>query len=425
MKKNLSKNKIVKVHAGRRSVNLVALILFAFFMSCQRSTETKETVMESQEKTVYYCPMHPEIQQSEPGKCPKPECAGMELVLKESAKYLESALRPVSSAVLSKIRIIQPEYKKVPVEIGALGFMDYDNYSKFDISSRYSGRIDKLYVRYNYQPIKKGDVVFEVYNADLVNGQENLLFLLKNSPSEKTLINAARQKLKLLQLTNEQIAEIESTKKVKMTIPVYSKYDGHIHEMMDSKMKTSEMNDYQKSPVVSVKEGMYVERGKILFNVANPQQVVVMLKIKNTDISKIQRGQKVQFVVNGDSGMLMQGKIDFIEPVFNVASKSMMVRVNIDNKEHRHKIGSLVRAKIVGDFLETLWAPATAIVDLGKDKLAWVWKDGFFKAVKVETGVRSGKWIEITDGLTENDKIASEAHYLSDSESFIKVDENE
>jgi Cu(I)/Ag(I) efflux system membrane fusion protein len=423
MKRNWKKDRMTI--KGKYSSYLyvgIACILFLFTGCDNSQSSKKETTLK--EKAEYYCPMHPEIHQDHPGKCPKPECAGMELVLKENQEYLEAALKPVSSNVLSKITLVNPQYKKLPLVTEALGYIDYDNYSKYDISSRYSGRIDNLYIKYNYQPIKKGDPVFEIYSADIVNAQENLIYLLKNNPSEKDLIDAARQKLILLQLTDAQIKEIETTKKVRNTITVYSKYDGHVHEMMDSKM-SKEMNDYSKSPLVSMREGMYVERGKVLFNVVNPYKAVIMLKIKPADIGKIHLGEKVDFTVNDNTNMEMSGKIDFIEPVFNPNSKSMMVRVNLDNEGHRHKIGSLVNAKIISDSLETMWVPQKAVVDLGKNNIVWVWKGDAFKAVKVETGVRVNGWVEITDGLTETDKIASEAHFLSDSESFIKVNDNE
>ena len=394
-------------------------------VSCNGDTQEQTPMANAQSDSIYYCPMHPEVQQNHPGKCPKPECHEMPLVLKQSDDYLESALKSVSSNVLSKIHIVNPEFKKIPIQVEALGFIDYDNFSKYDISSRYSGRIDKLYIKYNYQPIKKGDVIFEVYSADLVTAQENFLYLLKTSPNEKELINAAKQKLKLLQLTPEQIEEIVNTKKVKTEMPVFSKYDGHVHEMVDSKMVTAEMNDYQKSPLLSVKEGMYVERGKVLFNVVDPNKVVVMLKIKASDISKVHLGESVHFYINSDTSMVMKGKIDFIEPVFSVNTKTLMVRVNMNNEGHKHKIGSLVNATVVSDSLKTLWVPESAVVDLGKSKIVWIQKNGSFKAVKVETGVSSMGMVEIADGLIETDKIASEAHYLSDSEGFIKINENE
>lgn len=401
---------------------LLFVFCLLFAVGCNESTQ-QQTDSGNAKSEIYYCPMHPEVQQDHPGECAK--CGGMKLVLKDPANFLDAVLKPVSSNVISKANIIKPEYKNVPVEVSALGYVDYDDNNKADISSRYSGRIEKLYIKYNYQSVKKGDPVFEVYSQDLVTAQENLIYLLKTSPEETSLIDAARKKLKLLQLTDEQIMEIENSKRVKNSMTVYSKYNGHVQEISSGQMGNQQMSDYSKTPLISVREGMYVERGMVLFNVVNPYKVVAMLKIKPTEIGKIYKSQKVFFYLNNDSSNTIHGTVDFIEPVYNDKAKSMMVRVNMNNEEKKYKIGSLVNAKIVADSLETLWVPATAVVDLGRNKIVWKWEDGLFKATKVETGMKANNWIEIADGLTESDEIASEGHYFSDSEGFIKIESNE
>lgn len=399
---------------------LLFVFCLLFAVGCNEPAQ-QQTDPDNAKSEIYYCPMHPEVEQDHPGECSK--CGGMKLVLKDPANFLDAVLKPVSANVISKANIIKPEYKNLPVEISALGYIDYDNNNKADISSRYSGRIEKLYIKHNYQPVKKGDPVFEIYSQDLVTAQENLIYLLKTSPEEKSLIDAARKKLRLLQLTNEQISEIENSKKVNSSMTVYSKYDGHVHEMIGSEMGNQQMADFAQTPLISVREGMYVERGIVLFNVVNPHKVVAMLKIKPADISKIYKSQKVSYYLNSDSNNTMQGTVDFIEPVFNNKTKSMMVRVNMNNEKHLHKVGNLVNAKITADSLETLWVPLTAIVDLGKNKIVWKWEDGVFKAKRVETGIKVNNRIEIADGLTESDEIAAEGHYFSDSEGFIKINE--
>lgn len=395
--------------------------MFCLFVGIGCNEPAQEQTNNNNSKSeIYYCPMHPEVQQNHPGECGK--CRGMKLVLKDPANFLDAVLKPVAANTISKAKITKPEYRNVMVEVKTTGYIDYDNNNKADISSRYSGRIEKLYIKYNYQTIKKGDPVFEVYSQDLVTAQENLIYLLKTSLNETTLIDAARKKLKLLQLTDEQIKDIEISKKVKNSMTVYSKYNGHVRELSTS-MTNQQMDDFAQTPLISVREGMYVERGMVLFNVVDPSKVVAILKIKSMDISKIYKSQKVTFFVNNDSSNLMKGTIDFIEPVFNNKAKSMTARVNVENAKRIHKVGSLVNAKIITDSLETLWVPESAIVDLGKNKIVWKWEDGLFKATKVETGIKVNKLIEIADGLTESDEIASEGHYFSDSESFIKLNE--
>lgn len=401
----------------------MAVILFS---SCNETKDKSQIRMQAPVQD-YYCPMHPSVHQNHPGKCPFPECHGMDLVL-NTGDSLAAVLKPVSSNVLSKINIINPVFRTFPVYTEAMGYVDYGDYSKWDIASRYSGRIEKLYVKYNYQPVKKGEILFEVYSPELVTAQENFLYVLKNAPEDSSLLNAARQKLKLLQLTNKQILQVETSGKILHSIAVYSEYSGHIHESGNSQMNggSATMNDnFQKNSLLSIKEGMYVESGKVLFSVFNPQKMIVKLQIKSDDIGKVKLKQEVSYYINNDSMMLMKGTIDFIEPQFSDNSKTLLARMNLKESEHMHKVGSFVNAKIYEDSLESLWIPISAVVDLGKNKIVWVLNNGYFIARKVETGMQSGQMIEIADGLTSADKIAAEAHFLSDSEGFIKISGDE
>ena len=232
--------------SGRNAAKILfaALLLLSLctLISCKEQGTDDGSGGSAGDSLVYWCPMHPEVQQNEPGECAK--CGGMQLLLKDPANFLDAVLKPVSSDVLSTVHMTSPAYKTFPQEETLLGYVDYDNYAKYDISSRYSGRIEKLNVRYNYQPIKKGDIVFEIYSADLVTAQENLLYLLKSAPEEKALIEAARQKLVLLQLTPEQIAKTETSGKVNSSIPVYSKYSGHVQEMRSTEMVSDPMASF-------------------------------------------------------------------------------------------------------------------------------------------------------------------------------------
>ncbi|HKR03107.1 MAG TPA: HlyD family efflux transporter periplasmic adaptor subunit [Bacteroidia bacterium] len=409
-------------------VLLIAYCLFAIFPGCgEKKQEQQLQTSNSKLQTVYYCPMHPEVQQDHPGKCPK---CGMELVLKASEGLLENVLKPVNSTVLASVKTIKPVFHKMNMDVETNGYIEYDKRTEHDISTLFSGRIEKLYIRYPYQPVRKGEKIFEIYSPELVTAQENLVYLFNNDSGETSLINSAKQKLKLLGLSDILIEKIVSTKTVMHSIPVFSPYEGHVHEMksstsgmksMSSGMGTNNISGEE----LSVKEGMYVMMGETVFNVINPHDVVVMLQINPEDISKIKVGAEVKMTIDGNNGMTMTGKIDFIEPVFKAGFKTMTARVNMDNHLHNHKVGSLVKAKIKGKEMEALWIPISALVDLGKEKIVWVKKEELFTARKVETGAMSNTMVEISDGLIEEDEIASEAHYLVDSEGFIKTENNE
>src|ERR1035437_10833186 len=107
---------------GMISVSMIIGMVLVLFFSCSEGNEYNHdpNYVPGQ---IYYCPMHPEVQQDHPGKCPRPECHGMNLVLKKSNdNFLGAVLRPVSSNVLSKINLINPRFNTLPVYVEALGY---------------------------------------------------------------------------------------------------------------------------------------------------------------------------------------------------------------------------------------------------------------------------------------------------------------
>ena len=265
----------------------------------------------------------------------------------------------------------------------------------------------------------------------MVTAQENLIYVLKNDPGDANLIDATKQKLKLLGLSEKMVEEISQAKKVRQTVPVFSNYDGHAHpvpkfssgEMSGQNMSAGKINA-ERLAALSVKEGMYVMMGETVFDILDPNKIAVTLQIKTEDISKVKKDAEVEIEIKGNAEDKIKGKIDFIEPAFKSGLKTLTAKIYLDNKMNL-PIGTLVKAKIKGSEMETLWIPLTALVDLGKDKIVFVKHNGEFAATKVETGTMTSGMVEISDGLTEEDDVAAEAHYLMDSETFVKTNSDE
>ena len=425
---------------GSWQLMLIACIIFSvsFIFSCKQNSEKQKSEItnplpdrQAVKSEIYYCPMHPEVQQDHPGKCPVPECYGMDLVLKMSDTLLENTLKPVNASVLASLKTVKPVFQKMNLDVEADGYIDYDSRTENNISSLYSGRIEKLYVKYQYQSVRKGEKIFEIYSPELVTAQENLVYLLKNDSEETSLINAAKQKLKLLGFSDNLLYEIIKTNNVFQSVPVYSAHEGRARSAMKSPsgekntMASERMNSSRMTEIFSVKEGMYVMMGESIFNIVSSNRLVIVLQIRAEDISKLKTGTEVEIKTDDSNGITLNGKIDFIEPTFKEGFKTMTAKVYIDNSKHIHKVGSLVKTKIKGQEMDALWIPLSALVDLGNEKIVWLKTDGNFIATKVETGTISDNMIEISDGLTEEDEIALEAHYLIDSEGFIKIIEDE
>ncbi|MBA3649064.1 MAG: efflux RND transporter periplasmic adaptor subunit [Chitinophagales bacterium] len=339
---------------------------------------------------------------------------------------ISSVTAPTDQSVVASVSTTKPMVKTFSDTITAQGYIDYDTRTFNTITTLYGGRIDKLNVKYAYQEIHKGELLFQIYSPDIVNAEDNLIFILVNDADNATLINAAKQKLRTLGLNEKQIEKVVATKKADNALPVYSQYDGHIHEMNSSMMSTADgINKNLSDALLSLKEGMYVEKGQALFNVVNAHHVWAILKIYQNDIRKIQLHQSMEISMQDEPGMSWNAHVDFIEPAFSDGSKTLNVRVYTENMMHTFKVGSRVVAKIKTDSITGLWIPKSATVDLGNNWVVFLKNKTVFQSRKIQTGASAGDFIQIINGITSDDEIASKAQFLIDSESFIKTSNRE
>ena len=381
------------------------------------------------EAVEYTCPMHPEIIRDKPGQCP---ICGMDLVKKETGGTasteigLDALLKPTNEFVVSSIPVTAIEKREEQIEIEALGTIAYDTKEVGTISARVNGRIEKLYVRHRYQKISKGQRIMDIYSPEILTAQQNLLFLLKNDAGNETMIEAAKEKLLLLGMSSQQLQKVIQTKQTAFTIAVFSNYSGHIHESAGASMNPSpeRMKDVsQLTEELSLKEGMYVNKGQSVFIVYNPNKAWALLNIFGDNQGLVKKGNSVRIVPETAPNKDFRASIDFIEPFYRKESKTLTARVYFNNNSLKIPIGSQVRAIIYGNSKDAYWLPKEAVLSLGLDKVVFQKVDGGFKAHKVNTGILHMEHIQIISGLTSTDSVAVNAQYLMDSESFIKVNQ--
>jgi len=405
----------------------ISVILALLIASCKNGRSHTEHSMEIP-KEIYTCTMHPEVVSDRPGKCPK---CGMDLVKKvtgiNSSKEvtLESLLKPTNEFVISKIPLTAITQQNEPIEIAALGNIGYDTREVGSISARVTGRIEKLYVRYRYQKVNKGQKILDIYSPELLTAQQNLLFLLKNDSDNLTLIQAAKEKLLLLGISNEQLLQIIKTGKPSLSISVFSNYSGHIHETgTGNNMNTSNSNMKDISLITEelpLKEGMYLQKGQSIFSVYNPVKAWAVLNIYAENQALVKLGNPVKIIPETSPDKIINGKVDFIEPFYRRENKTLTVRVYFNNSTLKIPIGSQVKATVSGNVKNANWLPAESVLSLGMDKIVFLKADGCFRAKNITTGISYKGKIQITGGLTSQDSVAVNAQYLMDSESLIKI----
>lgn len=362
---------------------------------------------------------------------------------------LDGLVEPTNKTVFSNVKTITPtNYKYNPV-INATGVITYDPRLQNTISARFNGRIEKLYVRFNFEKVSKGQRIMDIYSPEIVTEQLHFILLLNSTKIDTSLLNAAKEKLQLLGLTGEQIKQIKVTLKPINPLPVFSAYSGHIHDIGISSGVVSEdkadngmngmggNNDQpgqiqkinlpaSQSSALTIKEGMYIQKGQGIFSVYNTNQVWAVLNIFPSDASMIKIGDKVTISSETNLTQDINSTISYIEPVSGQGASSIQARVYLPNTQGLDfKIGSLLSAKIMTNAIAGLWLPRNSVVNLGQSKVVFLKTDGYFKTKSVQTGMMTDSLIQITYGLQGNEEVAVNAQFLVDSESFINTTDDE
>jgi len=408
---------------------IVKLFVFVFAIAsftlsgCNSNLDKKLSAHSDTEET-YTCPMHPQIIRHEPGNCP---ICGMPLVKKENAIReisevdLSTLLQGDNNTVVSSIPVTTLQFSNQEIQLNALGTVEYDTRFMKTISSRVSGRIEKLYIKYRYQPVQTGDRIMDIYSPELLTGQQNLLFLIKNDPTNTPLINAAKQRLLLLGMNSSQLQKVVSTGKAIFNVAVYSTYTGHVHETGNMNNSSQQIIPVNESGELSIKEGMYVEKGQPVFQVNNMDNVWVSLSFFPGENSLIKVGTPVTIIPETAPDKKIFSKIGFIEPFYKNGSKTVSARVYLNNSKSMIPVGSQVKATLNIQTKFSNWLPKESVLSLGLNKIVFLKKGNVFKAHQVNTGIVADNLIQVTDGLDTKDSVAINAQFLIDSEGFIKV----
>lgn len=321
--------KRLEVRSTGKMIRGVVLVLAAFVLGfmirgCWQGSDSvhSRAVGDAERQvTMWTCSMHPQIRQPAPGKCPI--CA-MDLIPVDTGPI---GLREIEfseeAAKLMEIETSIVERKFVTAEIRMVGKIDYDETRLKNITAWVPGRIDRLYVDFTGITVSKGDHMVYLYSPELISTQRELLL-----PSLK---DAAREKLRLLGLAAEQIEEIEKTGQPTDHITIYAPIGGVVIERHAT-------------------EGMYVETGTKIYTIADLSNLWVKLDAYESDMMWIRYGQEVEFVTEAYPGEVFMGEISFIHPVLNAKTRTIKLRVNVENPDGKLKpemfVRAVVRAKV-------------------------------------------------------------------------------
>ncbi|MES2419080.1 MAG: efflux RND transporter periplasmic adaptor subunit [Bacteroidota bacterium] len=354
---------------------------------------------------------------------------------------LSHLLKPTNAQVVSTLPVIKAEYGTKIFTEEAQGIINYDTRNEHSVASRVGGRIERLLIKYNYQPVRKGQLIMEVYSPDLAAAQQELLFL-QRSETDQSMLERAKQRLILLGMNNSTVNQLLKTRKVNYRIPVYSNADGYILEksaaaqiVAPSAAAPSSGGDGMSSmaggsttaaaPVAStpvnspvmLREGQYVSAGQSLFTIYNASSMLAEFSFKPDLASLIKKGDKLMFYKTADKSTAQNATIGMIQPVFKNGENFTIARTYLNKSNFR--IGELLTAKIPVLLAASWWLPESAIVSLGDKKVLFKKEGNVVIPKAVKTGVTIAGMVQITEDIS-NWEVSKNAAYLVDSESFIK-----
>jgi Cu(I)/Ag(I) efflux system membrane fusion protein len=409
----------------RRKISFLFLILLCISISFLMLYGYKTA---KADKVIYTCPMHPSVIRDRPGACP---VCGMNLVkkiVKEGSASGEQAGQPVEKkemegVTLSPTQRLLANVATVPVarrnlshQIYTVGKIDYNETGLAHVAARIGGRVDKLYVNFTGEEVKKQEPLLEIYSPDLVSAQQEYLLAFNTNDKLKSaslgeaaqnsqsLLTASKERLLLWGITEDQIAELERTKKVKTHMVIYSPMSGTVIEEF-------------------VREGMYVREGENLYDIADLKNVWMFADVYESEISGVEIGQEVEVTTQAYPGEVITGRISFIEPTLNPATRTVKIRADFPNPHDILKPEMYVEAKIEsGQERNCLTIPASAVINTGHRVVAWVEKEpNVFVPRDVQLGEKLEDYYVVLDGLSEGEMVASQGGFLIDSEAQLRA----
>lgn len=394
----------------------------------------------------YTCTMHPSVHQNDPGKCPI--CA-MELVpvMKRNGGQSPSVDRSTRTDAKqdtanmpgmpgmapskdSRPAVALNEFS-VPVErqqqigvtyaaverrplqhtIRAVGMVEPDSTRRWSFVARVAGYIEKLFVTSPGEIVEKDVPLLSIYSPDLLTTERELVSLFKMRDTARSkeardtaqrLIDAAKSRLEQWNVTEDQITELEKSRRPSEFLILRSPFRGIVEQ-------------------VSAQQGASVKPGDRLVEVADLSVVWVWAEFYENELRMLQQGQKFALTTGSYPGGFFEGKIAVINPFLDSAKRTAKVRIEIANPDFKLQPGMFVNAELAMAMGEGLTIPVSAVMPTGTRNIVFVDKgEGKLEPRLVELGAKYGDNYEVRAGLAEGERVVSSANFLIDAEAKVQ-----
>lgn len=403
---------------------LILLIMFAglgWFFGQQSAnsplTETMPTksagmaksnngiVQDDSGKTVkyWYDPMVPDQKFDKPGKSPFMDMQLEPKYANEAANDEEDVVTISSQTAQNLgIRLEKVSTQEFGESFSAVGRIEPNERSFYAVQTRIPGFVERLSVRAVGDPVVKGQKIAEIYAPELLAAQQEYLALLElnNVDSDNTLKNAARSRLKLLGMTESEIAAIARSGKSSLRFGVYAPASGILTEL-------------------GVREGGQLMAGSSLVQISDLSQVWVIAEVPERDVKRLKLGITAEVQLQSLPGEIFKGKVDYLYPMLNDTSRTLQVRIELPNKDNQLRPGMYANVAFTGQTHEGLSVPTESIIATGTRQVVIVKEVMGYRPVEIKTGQERDSHTEVLSGLADGEEVVASGQFLIDSEASL------
>lgn len=375
------------------------------------SSKAKDTLLQQKATTLYTCPMHHQIREDKPGKCP---ICGMTLVpvkqkQQKKADIAQLITLSAQQQFLGNIHTDTAKLASLSNQVILTGTTTFNPRSEDAISAWVSGWIEKMYVRNPGEKVKAGQKLYELYSPDLLSVEKDYLealkqkYLFKKASVDLTAtIRAIKQKLLRYGLSDSQIDHLPD-QKLTGRVTIYSKTSGYLIKKM-------------------TEEGGYVKEGETVMKLANNNTLWVQAQLYDSELPLLENQHEIKVGLKAFPGKELPGKIVFNNPVNNQNSRVHLLNIAIPNPNGRIQPGMLAYVYLkTSKEQPAVVIPKSAVIYGEKNNYVWIERpDSSFERRKVQLGVYNDTGIQVLNGIKAGEIVVSSGAYLVNSEYVLQ-----
>ncbi len=305
------------------------------------------------------------------------------------------------------------EQRMLESEVRTVGIVNFDETRIAQVTPRFGGYAEELYVNSTGQPVRRGQPLLAVYSPELVAAQEELLVARRLDRTldesavpgipegSSNLLEAATRRLRLWDISERQIQEILRTGEVRRTLTLFAPVSGIVMEK-------------------NIVEGEAFQSGDMLYTIANLSEVWVEVELREGEARSVREGTAATIDVAAYPGQPFKGRVEYVYPTLDAASRTIKARIAVANSEGRLKPGMFATVHLSTPARRALTVPATAVVRTGESAIVFVdMGGGQLMPQEIEPGFVAGDFIEVLSGVEPGQRVVTSAQFLLDSESNL------